>query len=217
MRKLWTALAAFGIAAVLSGCRGSISTDTPFKVQINMVQQWRTDFQEPNPFFADKRGMRPGVPGTVVSGSLQATDEEQLHLHEGIKAELYSDAYPAAVQAEFGLVDGKINEKLLKRGEERFAIYCAPCHSPTGRGEGIIVQRGYPPPQSFLEPRLRAYPLGRIVNVLLHGKNNMPSYSDQVPVADRWAVASYVRALQIAGAAPAELAPNAKPAAAEGK
>lgn len=217
MRKLWPLAAAFGFAAVMSGCRGSLSSDTPFHINPNMDQQWRTDLQEPNAFFADKRGMRPLVPGTVASGTLEATDEEQQHLHDGVKDGLYSDAFPAAVSGAFGLVDGKINAKILARGQERFGIYCAPCHSPTGRGEGIVVQRGYPPPQSFLEPRLRAYPLGRIVNVLLHGKNNMPSYADQVPVNDRWAIATYVRALQVAGAAPDELVPADKRSAAEGK
>ena len=205
-------------ALALGGCRGKISEEPPFHLNPNMDQQWRVDLQEPSEFFKDKRGMRMPVAGTVVSDTLEPTDEAQKHLHEGIKDGLYTDEYPAAVQAQFRMADGKINREILDRGQDRWQIYCTPCHNVNGRGEGIVVQRGYqPPPQSFLEPRLRAYPLGRIVNVLKHGKNNMPAYGDQVPVKDRWALASYLRALQVAQTAPVELVPADKRVAGEGK
>lgn len=189
--------------ALLSGCRGQKFEKPPIHLNPNMDQQWRTDLQEPNEHFADKRGARMPVAGTVVSGSLEATDAAQEHLHDGLVDGKFTDTLPAgmAVDAAF-----------LARGKERYGIYCVPCHNETGRGDGIVVQRGYAPPQSFMEPRLRAYPLGRIVNVLKHGKANMPSYADQVPVKDRWAIAAYVRALQVSQSTPRDLF-----AAAEGK
>ena len=86
--------------------------------------------------------------------------------------------------------------QLLKRGQERFNIYCAPCHGQTGDGQGIVVQRGYLPPPSYHQDRLRKMPDGYIFDVITNGVRNMPSYRHQVPVADRWAIVSYLRALQ---------------------
>ena len=85
---------------------------------------------------------------------------------------------------------------LLNRGEERYRIYCTPCHGLRGEGDGIIVQRGFPRPPSFHEARLVAAPPAYVVEVITHGKGIMYSYADRVAPADRWAVAAYVKALQ---------------------
>jgi len=85
---------------------------------------------------------------------------------------------------------------LLARGRERFDVYCAPCHDRAGTGRGMIVRRGYTAPPSLHEERLRTVPAGHFVDVMTGGWGAMPSYAAQVPAADRWAIAAYIRALQ---------------------
>lgn len=86
---------------------------------------------------------------------------------------------------------------LLERGRERFGIYCTPCHDAAGTGQGMIVQRGFTQPRSYHDPQVRAQPLGYYYDVMTRGFGNMPDYAAQVPVADRWAIATYIRALQV--------------------
>lgn len=93
---------------------------------------------------------------------------------------------------------------LVKRGQERFNIFCSACHGYAGDGDGMVVQRGFPHPPSFHEPRLIAAPDAHFVDVITNGHGVMYSYADRVPVADRWAITAYIRALQksrMAGAA----------------
>ena len=85
---------------------------------------------------------------------------------------------------------------LLERGQERFRIYCTPCHSELGDGKGMIVQRGFPPPPSYHTKRLRDAPTQHFFDVMTHGYGAMYPVSDRVPEADRWAIAAYIRALQ---------------------
>jgi mono/diheme cytochrome c family protein len=85
---------------------------------------------------------------------------------------------------------------LLKHGQKRFNIYCTPCHGGTGAGNGIVVKKGFLAPQSYHIDRLRNIEDGYIFDVISNGIRNMPSYGYQIPVADRWAIVAYVRALQ---------------------
>jgi mono/diheme cytochrome c family protein len=85
---------------------------------------------------------------------------------------------------------------LVERGRQRFNIFCSECHGPTGEGDGMVVQRGFPHPPSFHEPRLIAAPDAHFVDVITNGHGVMYSYADRVPPADRWAIAAYIRALQ---------------------
>jgi mono/diheme cytochrome c family protein len=87
---------------------------------------------------------------------------------------------------------------LLARGRERYAIYCTPCHGTFGDGDGRIVQRGFSKPPAYDDPRLRAAPAEHFVQVIGQGYGVMYAYGDRIPVADRWAIAAYVRALQVA-------------------
>jgi mono/diheme cytochrome c family protein len=82
---------------------------------------------------------------------------------------------------------------VLVRGQERFNIFCAPCHDRAGTGNGMVVQRGFKKPVSFHDPRLRGVAVGYFVNNITMGFGQMPSYAAQIPVADRWAIAAYVR------------------------
>jgi mono/diheme cytochrome c family protein len=85
---------------------------------------------------------------------------------------------------------------LLQRGRERYDIYCSPCHSRIGDGKGIMVERGYVPPPSFHQERMRELADGYVFDVITHGIRNMPGYAHQIPTEDRWAVVAYMRALQ---------------------
>ena len=136
---------------------------------------------EASTFFADGRGSRMLVANTVARGLLREDD----HLYRGkIDGEL-TDIFPMPVTAE-----------VMARGQERFNVFCSPCHGRTGQGNGMVVQRGFRAPPSYHEARLRDAPVGYFFDVMTHGFGAMSDYSAQVPVADRWAIAAYIRALQ---------------------
>jgi mono/diheme cytochrome c family protein len=86
---------------------------------------------------------------------------------------------------------------LLQRGQEQFRVFCTPCHSELGDGNGMVVQRGFPHPPSYAEARLRAAPVEHFYDVIAHGYGAMDAYDDRVQAADRWAIAAYIRALQL--------------------
>jgi hypothetical protein len=172
---------------------------------------------DPSTFFPDERSARPLVPGTVARGHLR-TD---LHLFAGKKpAGARAGAAPAAfigvaaggnVPAAAALAAVRGNEYLddvetfpfpvtrdvLKRGRDRFMIYCVVCHDPLGTGRGKIVERGYTPPPSYHIDRLRAAPVGHFFDVITNGYGSMPDYKAQVPPRDRWALVAFIRALQL--------------------
>jgi hypothetical protein len=133
-------------------------------------------------FFTDGRASRPLIHGTVPRGSLQ----EDEFLFTGKVGDRFVKGFPFPVTRE-----------LLVRGQERYGIYCTVCHGPTGRGDGMIVQRGFPQPPSFHEPRLKEAPEGYFFNVITRGYGVMYSYADRVEPQDRWAIVAYLRALQL--------------------
>src|SRR6185369_952548 len=137
---------------------------------------------EASHFFKDGRASRPRVPGTVARGRL---DTDPLLL-TGKTERGFSESFPAPV-----------TQAQLERGRQRFDVYCSPCHDRAGTGRGMIVLRGYKQPTSFHEERLRTMPPGYFFDVMTSGFGVMPSYAAQVPVADRWAIAAYIRALQL--------------------
>ena len=188
--RISLAVAALAAVATLSGCTpGAIKREAPFHPNPNMddlnAAGQRFDAQEANTFFADGRAMRPRVEGTVPRGSLQEDD----HLWRGKNA---SGAYVTTLPAGMTL-----DQDFLLRGQERFGIYCTPCHGPSGAGDGPVAKRGFYPPPSFHDPALRTRDVGYFYEVIANGIRNMPSYARQVPVEDRWAIAAYVRALQL--------------------
>ena len=145
----------------------------------------------PSDFYADGRGSRIPPEGTVARGQLR----EDTYLHTGMINGKPADMMPFPATRE-----------VLERGRERFNIYCSPCHSELGDGNGMIVQRGFRRPPSFYEPRLRQVPLGHFFDVMTNGFGAMPDYAAQVNTRDRWAIAAYVRALQSTQNAPATAA-----------
>lgn len=183
MKSLNLAAAALVLLA-FAGCRGMESSRPPVHIVPNMDWQEKFDPQEANPFFADGRSMRMPVAGTVARGFLRADVAFNTGRSE-------SGAYVAANPAP-------LTRELLLRGQQRYNIYCAVCHGKAGDGQGIIMtgQYGYTPAPSYHEDRLRAVEDGYVFHVIANGVRSMPGYAQQVPVADRWAIVAYIRALQ---------------------
>ena len=150
--------------------------------QQRMADQPRYKPLAKSEFFGDDRSARPLVEGTVARGELK-TDE---HFYTGKVNGKLVDTFPFS-----------ITEKVLRRGEERFNIYCSPCHDRIGTGQGMIVKRGYQPPPSYHSERLRTAPVGYFFDVITRGFGRMPDYAQQVPPNDRWAIIAYIRALQL--------------------
>jgi mono/diheme cytochrome c family protein len=184
------ALSILALLGSLSACKGNTSELPPVHVFIDMDHQQRFDPQERNDFFADHRAARPPVEGTVAQGFLK--DDDLFYRGRGLDGRL-SDELPDQVE---------LGPALLKRGEQRYDIYCAPCHDQAGRGAGMATRRGggfKVQPASFHQDRLRPMPLGYFFDVISNGKGTMLPYNAQIPEADRWAIAVWVRALQLHG------------------
>jgi mono/diheme cytochrome c family protein len=148
-----------------------------------MLHQPRYDPFEPSPFFADGRVMQWPPDGTVpTSRSLAGPDVTRGYDERG-----YTDAIPV-----------KLDDALLARGRDRYEVFCSPCHGIKGDAESVIAKNmPLVRPRNLLLPRIRAYPPGRIYRVINEGYGLMPSYNVQLSLEDRWAVAAYVRALQL--------------------
>ena len=155
----------------------------------------RIEPYEASDFFADNRGSRAAPAGTVARGWLR--DDEALYAGK-VDGQLV-DAFPFAISHDD-----------LKRGQQRFNIYCSPCHGLTGLGDGMVVRRGYRRPPPLADQRLREVPVGHFVDVMTNGFGAMPDYAVQLRPADRWAVAAYVRALQLSGHATLADVPEAE-------
>ncbi|HTQ58504.1 MAG TPA: cytochrome c [Bryobacteraceae bacterium] len=184
----WWALPVL-LLTTLTGCRQDMQ-DQPKFIPLR-----------PSSFFADGRSERPLVEGTVARGHLEA-----------------DTAFYA------GKVDGKpiatfpfpVTRAVLERGQERFNIYCSPCHDRLGTGNGMIVRRGYRHPPSYHIDRLRQVPNGYIFDVITNGFGAMPDYAAQVPPQDRWAIVAYIRVLQFSQHAPLAEVPEAREELAKG-
>ena len=158
------------------------SKNPPIHLNPNMDDQPKYEAMEESKFFKDKSSMRMPVPGTIARGRLNENSEYFL----GKKADgTFVEKMPVSISLP-----------LLRRGQKRYEIYCTPCHGGTGAGQGIVIKKGFLAPQSYHIDRLRNIEDGYIYDVISNGIRNMPSYGYQVPVADRWAIVAYVRALQ---------------------
>ncbi len=181
----WGTLAGMMALLLVSGCRQDMQ-DQP-----KMIPQRGSEF------FADHRGARPQVVNTVARGEL----------HED------SYFYTGVVQGANGRREERnempfpVTLEVLQRGQERFNIYCTPCHSRVGNGLGMIVQRGYKPAANFHDQVRMAQPVSHYFYVMTRGYGAMPDYSAQLTPVDRWAVAAYIRALQLSQAATVEDVP----------
>ena len=132
--------------------------------------------------FPDRQSARPLVNGTIISGYTRTN--HRLAMVSGFDPNADSPPFP-------------LTGEILQRGRERFNIYCSACHAETGEGNGIVVQRGFSKPPSYFEERLRQAPLGHFYDVITNGFGAMGNYAAQVEPNDRWAIAAYIRALQM--------------------
>ncbi len=160
----------------------------------DMHDQAKYEPLEASTFFADGRSSRPPVPGTVARGDQFLRADE--HLYTGKSGGKPVDTFPFAITRD-----------TLERGRERFDIFCAPCHDRIGNGQGMIVRRGMRTPPSLHIDRLRDAPPGHFYDVITNGFGVMYSYADRVEPKDRWAIAGYIRALQLSQRASLDLLP----------
>ena len=138
--------------------------------------------QRGSTFYPDGRSVRPQVANTVGRGQLH----EDNYFYTGLQNGQEGDMLPFPVTVD-----------VLARGQERYNIYCTPCHSRVGNGAGMIVDRGYAKAGNFHTARLQAAPLGHFFSVITNGYGAMPEYASQITPEDRWAIVAYVRALQL--------------------
>lgn len=189
MRYL-TTIALIGAAFWGSGC----------EIRKAMYDQPKLKPLQRSEFFSDQRASRPLIEGTVAQGQLR----EDAHLYDGTEHGKPAESFPFPVTRE-----------VLLRGQERYNIFCSPCHDRAGTGNGMVVQRGFKKPVSYHDPRLRASPPGYFYAAIKNGFGQMPSYADQIPVQDRWAIIAYIRALQLSQNATLEDVPAEERAALE--
>jgi hypothetical protein len=195
MRALLITLA---MATFVTGCIGGESGEPPVVGIRNMYNQPRYDTQERQPFFADQRSMRPQVEGTVSKEM-----ERNTEFRTGRRRT--DDAWVEVVP-DYIIQRNHGAEAFLGRGQSRYSIFCAACHSISGDGKGMVSRRaaalgasGLIAP-TFHDDRLRHIPDGQLFATITNGVRNMPSYAHNIPVDDRWAIVHYIRALQLSQA-----------------
>ena len=183
----------------------------------DMDNQPRFNTQQATPIFNDGRTMRPIVEGTVARGMLKGDD----HYERGVVDGDWATSFPTQLT---------IDRAMLERGQERFNIYCTPCHGYAGYGDGMVHQRAmvlltqgvngteWVQPKSLHEVAIAEQPIGKTYNSITNGIRNMAGYASQIPTEDRWAIVAYVKALQLSqnadpGALPQDLRPTGPPKA----
>jgi mono/diheme cytochrome c family protein len=191
---------------LLGGCRGQTSTEPPIVPFRGMHEMPRYDVQEGAPYFDDGRAMRPPVEGTIP---VEAEIDQAVA--DGVDATgAYVATIPQAAIDHFGPGSAGF-QAMMERGQQRFGIYCAPCHGYAGDGQGMVSQRAQTLGVAFAAANLHDeaflhMPDGRLYLTITNGVRTMPSYRGQIPVSDRWAIVAYVRALQLHQADPAAAA-----------
>jgi mono/diheme cytochrome c family protein len=175
-----------GLLAILAlaGCRQDMHDQPRFKPLAK------------SDFYPDSRSERPQVEGTVARGQYH----EDTYFYTGKIGSDPGEYLPFPATAD-----------VLERGQQRFNVYCAPCHSRLGDGNGMVVQRGYRRPPSYHIDRLRKAPIGYFFDVMTNGFGAMPDYSAQIPPRDRWCIAAYIRALQLSQGATMADVPQGQP------
>jgi hypothetical protein len=190
----------------------------------DMQDQPRYKAYKKSDFFSDKKAMRDLPDGTVPRGFLRDNKafftgkKENADLNAPVQST--TDATGNTVVTSFPNditeFPMPVTKELIDRGQDRFNIYCIVCHGPTGSADGMVVRRGFPKPPTYHDDRLRNAPVGHFFDVMTNGWGKMNSYASQVPPADRWAIAAYIRTLQISQN-PNEIKIPAKPTEVQNK
>lgn len=175
-------LLGLSVGALFGGCRGQTSEDPPVHPLGEMDRNPKYKPEAESHWFSDGRTMRSPPPGTVARGQLKEDDA----FFRGVEP---------GTQRPLAKMPIELTATLIHRGQERFNIYCTPCHDKTGSGHGLVVQRGFPPPVDLTSDRVRNMPDGEIFQTITRGVRNMPAYGLQVSEQDRWAIVSFLRAL----------------------
>ncbi len=180
-------LVPFGLIA---RARASTMRETRFHIIPDMDSQTKYKPQSMLTFYKNDRAMRQQIPGTVAVGQADLDD----HFYRGKVNGAWATTFPKQVPA---------TDATMTRGQQRFGIYCTPCHGQAGNGDGMVAKRAaalaqgtWVPPSNLNQDYLRTMPVGKIFNTITHGIRNMPAYGPQIPPKDRWAIIMYVRALQ---------------------
>jgi mono/diheme cytochrome c family protein len=194
---------------VVAWMRAAPSSNPRIQIFKDMDSQPSFKAQTISPFFEDLRSNRPAIPGTIARGRLGLNK----HYYDGQVDGFWVATFPESIQP---------SEPLMKRGQERYNIYCAPCHGLAGDGDGMTAQRAlrraepdWRPPTQIYAPGVLEQPLGQIYNTIKNGKGTMPAYDRQIPVEDRWAIVMYVKALQRSRTASIDDVPEGERAALE--
>jgi mono/diheme cytochrome c family protein len=209
-----------GLLAV-AGFRGQKSGEPPIEIFPDMDHQPKVKAQVPSDFFADDRGNRQPVPGTVPLGYEAPVSKENPFPDEGkYRMVRYSSGTDYMNTGRFGDQWGTgiplpVTAELMQRGQERYTIFCGVCHGASGGGNGVAGQYGLVAIASLHQDRLREMADGEIYNTIVMGKNTMLGYGSKIPLDDRWAIVAYVRALQMAQTATINDAPPAERTALE--
>jgi hypothetical protein len=185
------------LTAGLLGLRGTMSRKPPLEIFPDMKRQPRLRPQKPNAFFSDNMSSRLQVPGTIAVDA--AIDDLPLYTGRIPGSTNFVETNPLPITRE-----------VLALGRERYTIFCSPCHSAVGDGNGIATKYGLLRAGNYHDPRLVRMPDGEIFNTITMGKNQMPSYASQVPTDVRWAIIAYIRALERARLATLEDVPADK-------
>lgn len=182
--------------SLLTGCR------------YDMQDQPRYKALKKSDFFRDGKAMRELPDGTVPRGYLR---EDKVYYTGKTATTQQTAPAPAATPAtdqrgntlvtDFSGLTAEfpvpVTKELIDRGEQRYKVFCIVCHGPVGNGDGMVVRRGFSPPPTYNDDRLRNAPVGHFYDVITNGQGKMNSYASQVPPADRWAIVAYIRTLQI--------------------
>lgn len=176
-----------------------------FGCRYDMQDQPRYKVFKKSDFFADKRASRDLPAGSVARGQLNSDKAFYTGKKENAdpNAPVQTTTDPsgntliASFPNDIEEFPVPVTKELLDRGEERYKVFCSVCHGPVGNGDGMIVRRGFVKPPTYNDDRLRNAPVGHFFDVITNGQGRMSSYASQIPVADRWAIVAYIRALQI--------------------
>jgi mono/diheme cytochrome c family protein len=194
-----------GVALVaILGFRGQKGSQPPFELFPDMVRQVKVRAQAPLGFFADGRGPRLPVAGTIPIGYEMPTPENspsgapQRESHQRVAFSAGTDYYNTGKMGDrWGTgIPIEVTPQLMQRGRERFSITCVMCHGATATGNGITKQYGLATVVTLQDDRIRKMADGEIFNTITNGKNTMMAYGPNIMVADRWAIIAYLRALQ---------------------
>lgn len=174
-------------------------------VRFDMQDQPRYKAYKQSDFFADGRASRDQPAGTVARGFLK--DNKAFYTGKidnpdpNVQVQTTTDATGNTLVSSFpNDIDEfpvPVTKALVDRGQERYNIFCIVCHGPVGNGDGMVVRRGFSPPPTYHDDRLRKAPVGHFFDVISNGWGKMNGYGAQIPAADRWAIVAYIRALQV--------------------